>query len=173
MLDRPTLSDALQSDVYVVFGASYIRDWLIDFLVEHRAINIHMGLSPYYRGSSCNFWALYDNNHGYVGATIHLLGKGLDNGDMLFHCVPNLRLNDSPFDFTMRSVMIAQQSLVSAVDTEAIFSAPAIKQDKSQEVRYTKNQDFTDSVAEEFLNRKLQLKQDLFVYPELLNPVFG
>ena len=63
MLDRPTLSDALQSDVYVVFGASYIRDWLIDFLVEHRAINIHMGLSPYYRGSSCNFWALYDNNH--------------------------------------------------------------------------------------------------------------
>ena len=76
MLDRPTLSDALQSDVYVVFGASYIRDWLIDFLVEHRAINIHMGLSPYYRGSSCNFWALYDNNAGYVGATIHLLGKG-------------------------------------------------------------------------------------------------
>ena len=173
MLDRPTLSDALQSDVYVVLGASYIRDWLIDFLVEHRAINIHMGLSPYYRGSSCNFWALYDNNPGYVGATIHLLGKGLDNGDMLFHCVPNLRLNDSPFDFTMRSVMIAQQSLVSAVDTKAIFSAPAIKQDKSQEVRYTKNQDFTDSVAEEFLNRKLQLKQDLFVYPELLNPVFG
>ena len=32
-LDRNQLSDALQSDVYVVFGASYIKGWLIDFLV--------------------------------------------------------------------------------------------------------------------------------------------
>ena len=81
MLDRPTLSDALQSDVYVVFGASYIRDWLIDFLVNIITINIHMGLSPYYRGSS--LWALYDNNAGYVGDNTPV-GQGLDSGDMLF-----------------------------------------------------------------------------------------
>ena len=87
-LSRKQLSDALQSDVYVVFGASYIKGWLIDFLIEHRAINIHMGLSPYYRGSSCNFWALFDNNPSYVGATIHLLSKGLDSGDMLFPLCP-------------------------------------------------------------------------------------
>ena len=63
----------LESDVYIVFGSSYIKGWLADFLCERRAINIHMGLSPFYRGSSCNFWALYDNNPGFVGATIHLL----------------------------------------------------------------------------------------------------
>jgi len=172
-LDRNQLSDALQSDVYIVFGASYIKGWLIDFLVEHRAINIHMGLSPYYRGSSCNFWALYDNNSSYVGATIHLLSKGLDSGDMLFHCVPILHSEDTLFDFTMRSVLVAHQGLVSAVDSGLVFSTPSVKQDKSQEVRYTKNQDFTDIVAKEFLDRNLQLNPDSISYPKLLNPIFG
>lgn len=172
-LDRNQLSDALKSDVYVVFGASYIKGWLIDFLVEHRAINIHMGLSPYYRGSSCNFWALYDNNPSYVGATIHLLSKGLDSGDMLFHCIPELHSEDTPFDFTMRSVLVAQQGLVSAVDSELVFSAPTVKQDKSQELRYSKNQDFTDDVAKEFLDRNPQLNPDSFSYPQLLSPIFG
>ena len=172
-LDKSQLTEALSSDVYVVFGASYIKGWLIDFLLENRAINIHMGLSPYYRGSSCNFWALYDNNPSYVGATIHLLSKGLDSGDMLFHCVPKLNSNDSPFDFTKRSVLIAQKGLVSAVYNKSIFSTPSVKQDKSQEIRYTKKQDFNDEIADKFLNRRLQLNTDLFSYPKLLNPIFG
>tara|TARA_B110000008_G_C16950890_1_gene556319 strand:+ start:1527 stop:2309 length:783 start_codon:yes stop_codon:yes gene_type:complete len=172
-LKKSQLTEALNSDIYVVFGASYIKGWLIDFLVDHRAINIHMGLSPYYRGSSCNFWALYDNNPGYVGATIHLLSKGLDSGDMLFHCVPKLDSEDNLFDFTMRSVLVAQQGLVSAVKNKSIFSCPSVKQDKSQEIRYTKNQDFNDRVVKEFLNRSLKLRPATFLYPNLLNPIFG
>lgn len=172
-LDKSQLKDALSSDVYIVFGASYIKGWLIDFLVQNKAINIHMGLSPYYRGSSCNFWALYDNRPDYVGATIHHLSKGLDNGDMLFHCVPKLQEGDTPFDFTMRSVQVAHQGLVQAVHSGDIFKMNAVKQDRSKEVRYTKNQDFTDSVASDFLARNTLLKEDDFVYPELLNPMFG
>ncbi len=161
-LNRPQLTDALSSDVFAVFGSSYIKGWLVDFLVERRTINIHMGLSPYYRGSSCNFWALYDDNPDYVGATIHLLSKGLDSGNMLFHCVPKLQEGYNPFDFTMRSVLVAQQGLVGAVDTGAIFSLEAVKQDKSKEVRYTKNQDFTDDAAKEFLQRDIQLDSNRF-----------
>ena len=172
-LNKMQIYEALDSDMYIVFGSSYIKGWLIDFLVEHGAINIHMGLSPYYRGSSCNFWALYDNNPSYVGATIHLLSKGLDSGDMLFHCIPKLDIKDSPFDFTMRSVLVAQKALVSAVNDKSIFSFSSVKQNKDSEVRYTKNNDFTDEIAKEFLDRNLKLNPDLFSYPELLNPVFG
>lgn len=172
-LERGQLADALQSDIYVVFGASYIKGWLIDFLVANKAINIHMGLSPYYRGSSCNFWALYDNKPNFVGATVHLLGKGLDSGDMLFHCVPQFRAGDTPFDFSMRSVLVAHRGLVSAVQSKSIFSAPATRQDKSQEIRYTKNADFTDEVAHEFLSRAPELNLETTSYPELLNPIFG
>ena len=87
--------------------------------------------------------------------------------------MPLFHSEDSPFDFTMRSVLVAQQALVSAVETKSIFSASSVKQDKSKEVRYTKNQDFTDDIAKEFLDRNLQLKPDSFSYPELLNPIFG
>tara|TARA_S200000501_G_C20829142_1_gene746363 strand:- start:539 stop:1321 length:783 start_codon:yes stop_codon:yes gene_type:complete len=172
-LNKIQINEALNSDIYVVFGSSYIKGWLIDFLVEHGAINIHMGLSPYYRGSSCNFWALYDSNPSYVGATIHHLSKGLDSGDMLFHCIPKLHNEDSLFDFTMRSVLVAQKALVSAVNDKSIFSFSPVKQNKDNEVRYTKNKDFTDEIAKEFLERNLQLNADSFSYPELLNPIFG
>ena len=172
-LSNIQIHEALNSDIYVVFGSSYIKGWLIDFLVEHGAINIHMGLSPYYRGSSCNFWALYDSNQSYVGATIHYLSKGLDSGDMLFHCIPKLQNKDSSFDFTMRSVLVAQKALVSSVNDKSIFSMSSVKQNKDNQIRYTKNKDFTDEIAQEFLDRNLKLSADSFSYPELLNPVFG
>lgn len=172
-LEKSQLRDALSSDVYIVFGSSFIKGWLIDFLIEQKAINIHMGLSPYYRGSSCNFWALYDNNPGYVGATIHLLSKGLDSGDMLFHCLPELLEGDSSFDFTMRSVSVAHQGLLNAVENGTIFTLEPVKQDKSREVRYTKNNDFTDDIANEFLQRRNQLASCSLSYPKLLNPIYG
>ena len=44
-LNESQLKDALSSDVFVVFGASYIKGWLIDVLVERKAINIHVRVS--------------------------------------------------------------------------------------------------------------------------------
>jgi len=166
------LGNALSSDMFVVFGASYIKSWLIDFLVDKKAINIHMGLSPYYRGSSCNFWAMYDGNPSYVGATVHMLSKGLDSGDMLFHCVPKFQDYDSQFDFTMRSVLVAQEELVQTVKDGRIFSMSSVQQDISLEVRYSKNNDFTDDVAREFLGRNIDLSSEKFEYPDLLCPIF-
>ena len=51
-----------------------------------------MGISPYYRGTDCNFWAMYDNNPHLVGSTIHLLTKGLDSGPILYHALSKLKL---------------------------------------------------------------------------------
>ena len=172
-LDKNQLGDALHSDVYIVFGASYIQGWLIDFLVSNGAFNIHMGLSPYYRGSSCNFWALYDNNPGYVGATIHKLSQGLDNGPMLFHCLPVLQGGDTPFDFTMRSVKIAHDALCSRLSDSTLFSMVAEAQDRTKEVRYSRRGEFNDEVAHEFLLRKSNIQTDVFQYPMLKEPFFG
>ena len=92
---------------------------------------------------------------------------------MLFHCIPKLHNKDSSFDFTMRSVLVAQKALVSAVNDKSIFSMSSVKQNNDNEIRYTKNKDFTDEIAKEFLERNLQLNADSFSYPELLNPIFG
>ncbi|MGV0999608.1 MAG: formyltransferase family protein [Fluviibacter sp.] len=176
LLDKNQLQEALSSDLYVVFGASYIKGWLIDYLVSKKAINIHMGISPYYRGSSCNFWALYDNKPEYVGATIHLLSKGLDSGPMLYHAIPKLE-DCTPFEFTMKSVEVAQRSLVERIANKKIFDLQPQVQDKTQEIRYTKNADFTDKVAGEFLSRNLT-HRDLLASlcgaptPDLLFPFY-
>jgi len=175
-LSYEALKDALSSDVYIVFGASYIRDWLVDFLVQHKAINIHMGVSPYYRGSSCNFWALYDEKPQYVGATIHFLSKGLDSGDMLFHALPTLN-DENPFLFTMKAVEAAQLSLAERIGNRTLFGIASVPQDKALEIRYTRNADFTDDVASNFLARGLsnQKLRDSYSASEgysLLSPFF-
>lgn len=162
-LSKDVLLPALESDVFVVFGASFIKGWLIDYLIEHRAINIHMGISPYYRGSSCNFWAAYDGHPDLVGATIHLLGKGLDSGNMLYHALPKAEEAD-PFVLGMKAVKVAHESLVSRIGSGEIFSYKEILQDKSKEYRYTRNADFTDDVAKEYLENlflPIQIKTKL------------
>jgi len=152
LLSLKDLGPALTSDFYVVFGASFIRGALCEFLAEHRAINIHMGVSPYYRGNSCNFWALYDNKPDYVGATIHLLTKGLDSGPMLFHALPAPEILDG-FTLGMKAVKAAHLGLSQTLKTGEIFKMEPVPQNKSLQIRYTKNQDFTDEVAATYLDR--------------------
>jgi hypothetical protein len=151
-LELSALGRALESDVFVVFGASYIKSPLVDFLVEKRAYNIHMGTSPFYRGSSCNFWAMYDNRADHVGATIHLLSAGLDSGPMLFHTLPRAEESD-PFLIGMKAVKAAHAGLVRMIKTGEIFTLAPVPQDKNLQIRYTRNADFTDAVAQEYLER--------------------
>lgn len=151
-MDMSDLAPALASDIYVVFGASFIKGPLCRFLVERKAVNIHMGISPYFRGSSCNFWALYDNRPDLVGATIHLLSQGLDSGPILYHAIPKSD-EVSPFVLGMRAVRAAHMSIVRKISSGELFRLEPKPQDKSLEIRYTRNADFTDEVAQEYLNR--------------------
>jgi hypothetical protein len=154
-LDMASWEPALNVDLTVVFGSSYIRPPLIDRLVKGGAINIHMGVSPYYRGSSCNFWALYDDNPEYVGATIHKLSRGLDSGAILCHALPEFG-NDEQIDgFTlgMRAVKSAFSVVMEMIENQTIRSMESVDQDRSLELRYTRNSDFDDAVASEYLDR--------------------
>ena len=130
------LFEFLSSDIYIVFGSSFIRGDLIDYLIEKRAINIHAGVSPYYRGTDCNFWALFDNNPHLVGSTIHMLSKGLDSGPILYHAMSNLKQN--PFEYTMSTIKSAFHSITERIKDETIFKINPILQDKKFELRYSK-----------------------------------
>ena len=149
------LADFLKSDLYIIFGSSYIKGELINFLIKQNAINIHMGVSPYYRGTDCNFWALFDNNPHLVGATIHLLSKGLDNGPILYHAMSNLRNN--PFEYSMSTVKAAFHSIVDKLKTNKFFDISPIEQDKNKEIRYTKKEDFNEQIIEKYLNKNIDL----------------
>ena len=110
----------------------------------------HMGLSPWYRGSSCNFWALNDGRPDLVGATIHRLSRGLDSGDMLYHARPPVEATD-PFVFGMKAVKAAHDSLIERIASGEIATMTPVVQDRGQELRYTRNRDFDDAAAEAYL----------------------
>jgi len=164
------LSDFLKSDVYVVFGSSYIKGELVDFLVKQKAINIHAGVSPYYRGTDCNFWALYDDNPHLVGTTIHLLSKGLDSGPMLYHAMSNLKSN--PFEYTMSTVKSAFHSIAERIKDGSIFTIKPILQDKIKEVRYSKKSEFSEDVVKEYFEKKIDLNSKKFDNSLLKEPFF-
>ncbi len=158
-VDKSVLGPALDSDIYIVFGSSYIKGWLIDFLINKEAINIHMGISPYYRGTACNFWALYDNNPHLCGATIHKLSKGLDSGAILYHVAPTIKGCDNIFDFTMMTVKSAHISLIERIKNNTLNKYEPIQQNKCMEIRYSRNKDFTDKVINNFNKKNITLMQ--------------
>ena len=48
---------------------------------RNRVVNLHPGLLPYYRGSCCVEWAIYNGDK--VGNTIHLMTEEYDEGAIL------------------------------------------------------------------------------------------
>ncbi len=171
-LSRDQLKECLSSDIFIVFGSSFIKGWLIDFLIQKGAFNLHMGLSPFYRGSACNFWALYDKKPSYIGATIHLLSKGLDSGDIIYHSVPTYKKTDSCFDFTMRAVVSAQESFIYRIKDKTLFKLKPCKQNSLDQIRYSKNSQFKDEIAKNFMENEDSFLPKYFEYPNLYNPLF-
>ena len=164
------LSDFLNSDIYVIFGSSYIKGELVNYLVEKKAINIHAGVSPYYRGTDCNFWALYDNNPHLVGTTIHMLSKGLDSGPMLHHAMSKLKSN--PFEYTMSTLKSAFHSIAERIKDKSIFNIEPIKQDKSKEIRYSKKIEFNEEDIKNYFNKTIDLNSKQFDNSLLKEPFF-
>jgi hypothetical protein len=180
LLDVSKLTDLLDADIFVVFGSSYIKGDLCEILIGKKAVNIHMGVSPYYRGSGCNFWALYDGNPHMVGATLHFLSKGLDSGDIIGHALPSLKGQFNGFTLGMRAVLAAHDCLIEMIEDNRIVKGSVTKQDKSKEIRYSRYSDFNDEVVDCYMSnleslsmsylRKIEEKRDAHLY---INPFYG
>ncbi len=162
-LPLSAITPLLTADLCIVFGSSYLTGPVGDALIQQRAINIHMGLAPYYRGAACNFWALYDDRPAYVGATLHYLAAGIDNGDILYHVLPRPQAVD-PFIYGMLAVAAAQHSLVQHLQQTTLPLRYAQPQHQVIPQRYTRRADFTPTVAATYLQQShspLQLAQAL------------
>lgn len=164
------LNQFLNSDIYIVFGSSYIKGELVEFLIKKKALNIHAGISPYYRGSACNFWALYDGNPHLVGSTIHYLSKGLDDGPILYHALSHKK-ND-PFEYTMSTIKSAFYSIAERLKDKSILNINSINQDKNKEIRYSKKKEFNEEIIINFFKKKIDLNIKKFDHSLYKDPFF-
>lgn len=72
----------LQPDIIVVNGTRIISKKILNCTTA-TFINMHVGITPTYRGSHGGYWALYNNDAKNFGTTIHLVDAGVDTGGIL------------------------------------------------------------------------------------------
>lgn len=84
----------IEPDFVVSFGCSIIRSPLIDSF-SGRFINMHLGLSPYYRGSGTNFWPLVNGEPEFIGTTFMHIDAGIDTGEIIHQVRAKPAFNDS------------------------------------------------------------------------------
>src|SRR3989344_6952303 len=86
---------ALAPDILVAYGCSLIKESLLAAFPK-RFLNVHLGLSPYYRGAGTNYWPLVNGEPEYVGATFMYIDVGVDTGDIIHQIRARVLPGDSP-----------------------------------------------------------------------------
>ena len=66
--------------------------------------NLHGGVSPWYRGADCTFWALYNGEPEQVGCTLHRIDAGIDTGNLVAHVCPEVHEGDDELTLFWRAV---------------------------------------------------------------------
>jgi folate-dependent phosphoribosylglycinamide formyltransferase PurN len=57
-------------------------------------LNMHVGITPLYRGVHGGYWALVNGQHEYCGVTVHMVNEGIDTGGI----VAQARISPGPND---------------------------------------------------------------------------
>lgn len=117
----------LRPDVVLVFGTGLLGQALIDAF-PGAMINIHLGLSPYYRGAGTNFWPLVNGEPEYCGATIHFIDAGIDSGPIIAHVRPDIQRGDGPHDIGNRTIVAAAHALAAAAAAHAASPLSGVAQ---------------------------------------------
>ncbi len=113
-------------DTVVVYGTNLIKEPLLSAWPD-RMINMHLGLSPYYRGTGTNFYPLLNGEPEYVGATIHKIDAGIDSGAIYKHARPDIAPGDMPHTIGCKAILAGIDTLVEVlklVDQGAIDATP-------------------------------------------------
>lgn len=113
----------MKPDAIFCFGSSLIKSSLID-TYKGRFINLHLGLSPYYRGAGTNVWPLINGEPEFVGATFMHIDRGIDTGEIIHQIQARICLYDTPHTIGNRLIRDA-----ASVACDLLASLPELRQE--------------------------------------------
>lgn len=90
-------------DIVITFGVSILSPHLIN-LLQRKILGIHLGLSPYYRGSGTNFFPFVNSEISAVGYTLMHLDEGIDTGPIIHQGRAPIVLGDSIHSIGNRNI---------------------------------------------------------------------
>ncbi|WP_114966847.1 formyltransferase family protein [Alkalilacustris brevis] len=134
---------ALNCDLLVCYGSSLIRSDLLTHF-QGRFLNVHLGLSPYYRGSGCNVWPMVNQELHMVGATFMHIDEGIDTGQIIHQIRAEVFLGDGPHAICNR--LIGAMTEVYA-DLIARFEALKTEDQPNAEGRLYRQAEWNEAAA--------------------------
>ncbi len=164
-INAPEVHDrlrALAPDLLLDHGTSIVKDDVLD--TARLALNLHWGLSPYYRGVACTEWALLNWDPYNIGVTIHVLSKHIDGGHIVaqerVEVRPGDRVEDINHRITAAGTRLTKDIIARLRNGETLDFVPQRPGDGQlflkmhfskhlqEQVRYIENQGFVEKMLE-------------------------
>jgi len=143
---------SLEPDYILLYGTGILNNnWFDEF--DDKIINLHLGMSPYYRGSATLFWPFYNNELDYLGITIHIATEQVDAGEILHIVTPDIEEDDNYYDITNKLIKKSIEKFSEVVYDYHSGDIKKIPQDISKQKYYYKKKDFTESCLIEVSDR--------------------
>jgi methionyl-tRNA formyltransferase len=99
---------AAQATHLFIYGTGIVRNATLQ-LATVGALNMHTGVSPYYRGCDTEFWPLYSGEPHMVGITVHDCTAALDGGAIHAGASVDLEPDDDAFLAFARCVKVGAE----------------------------------------------------------------
>ena len=93
----------MKPDLIVVYGSSLIKGEILK-IYKNKILNVHLGLSPYYKGSATNYFALVNKQPELVGVTFMYLDHTIDGGKIIHQMRPKIFKSDNPHQIGTRLI---------------------------------------------------------------------
>lgn len=106
--------ESLQPDVVVVCGTSLMRSAFLA-IPKRGVLNLHGGLAQRYRGLNTTDWAVHNGEPEYVGATVHFVAPGIDDGRIVYQGRPAITADDTPNTLYVKVVTLGVDMMEAAV----------------------------------------------------------
>ncbi len=129
----------INPDYIISYGCGLVNNNIIKKF-KNKFINIHLGLSPYYRGSGSNYWPLVNNEPQLVGVTFMKIDKGIDTGPILHQMRGVIKYKDNVHEIGNRVIFKMTKELIKILTTKKKFTFK--KKEKKMKLYYKK--DFND-----------------------------
>lgn len=102
-------------DLVLIFGSGLVKEPLFSVLPEDK-INLHLGLSPRYRGAATLFWPFYFMEPTYAGTTFHYIVSEPDAGEIIHQVVPALDPEDGIHDVACKAVIQSTKDAIKLLE---------------------------------------------------------
>ena len=142
----------LDPDLIITFGCSIIQEDFINAF-KSKIINIHLGLSPYYRGSGTNFFPFVYKELQFLGSTIMKIDKGIDTGKIITQIRPKIKAKDNIHTIGNKIIFDTVEKIKEVVLSSKKIKTKPLK--TKYKIRVLKNKDFTiDTLKKAYFNLK-------------------